>query len=160
MKKYTAESVENLIACAKAVLKNWPGRGLATAVRELDAALKELADDPIKTERPRTDGNTRRYRIVNTFDRPCEELIAELREDGKLYYANPNFAGRNSFSGMSAEESVPVEDFGVRLDIAGDGKLTGKLIRSSSAMHPDGRPRHWQGASSFGFYPVRSELDR
>ena len=155
MKTYAEESVENLIACAKAVIKNWPTHGLANAVRELEAALKEMEECTAKQHDLRTNGNLRRYRIVNTFDRPCEELIAELRDDGKLYYVNPKFAGRAAFLGMLADESTPVEDFGLTLTMYGDGLLRGKAVRASVATYDDGRPRMWQGAQSFCFYPAK-----
>lgn len=88
------------------------------------------------------------FYIVNGFDRPCERLIAERRADGLLYYVHPELRDQKSYHGMSAEESVPVADFGIQLSIE-DGMLHGIQIYDSRAIYPDGRGRRWQGSSRF-----------
>ena len=147
MKSYSKESIRELVRCAKAVIKKWPTNELARSVQELDEAVKDLEFE--HTE------DLGRYRIVNTFDRSCEELIAELRDDGKLYYVHPKLKGRSAFLGMLADESTPVEDFGLTLTMDDDGLLRGKAVRASLATYDDGRPRMWQGALSFRFYPAK-----
>ena len=147
MKSYRKKSIRELVRCAKAVIEKWPTNELACSVQELDEAVKDLEFE--YTE------DLGRYRIVNTFDRPCEELIAELRDDGKLYYVNPKFEGRAEFLGMSADESTPVEDFGLTLTMDDDGLLRGKVVRASVATYEDERPRMWRGSQSFSFYPAK-----
>lgn len=88
------------------------------------------------------------FYIVNGFDRPCERLIAERRADGLLYYVHPELRDQKSYHGMSAEEAVPVADFGIQLSIE-DGILQGIQTCDSRAIYPDGRARRWQGSSRF-----------
>lgn len=85
--------------------------------------------------------------IVNAFDRPCERLIAQLK-DGKLYYIHPELVDNKSYHGMSTVDAVPVEDFGIQLRIE-NGTLHGIHIFDSRAIYPDGRGRRWQGSSQF-----------
>jgi len=147
MKSYSKNSIQELVRCAKAMVENWPAKELARSVRELDEAINDLEFEHAEDHS--------RYRIVNAFDRPCEELITELRDDGKLYYVNPKFGARKSFGGMSADESTPVEDFGLTLTLDDDGLLSGKVARKSSVTYANGRPRMWRGSESFSFYPAR-----
>lgn len=90
------------------------------------------------------------FRIVNTFDRPCERMIAELRQDGLLYYVHPLMLPKWESMGISAAESTPLEAFGLVVEVS-EGILTGKLSRPSWAIYGDGKPRRWQGSPEFSF---------
>ena len=88
------------------------------------------------------------FRIVNDADRPSESFIAELREDEKLYYISAGLRDQKAFWGMNADQSTPVEDFGIRLEIR-NGALFGEAVASSKAKYRDGRVRRWQGRQHF-----------
>ena len=92
--------------------------------------------------------------IVNTVDRPCEDMIAFKREDGKLCYASsePRLRG---YDGMDASRATPLGDFGLDIDIR-NGRLVGRVVRGSTARYPDGLPRPWQGSNEFDV-PLRKE---
>ena len=91
--------------------------------------------------------------IVNRYDRPSEEHIAERRENGYLYYVHPSLRNEIRYWAMNPDDPTPIEDFGVRILIEG-GKLHGKLIDPSRATYLDGRQRKWQGSEEFSFdYP-------
>jgi hypothetical protein len=90
------------------------------------------------------------FRIVNTFDKPCERLIAELREDGLLYYIHPDMLPEWESMGLSANESTSLEAFGLEVEVS-EGNLIGRLTGPSTAQYKDGRPRRWQGSSEFIF---------
>lgn len=70
--------------------------------------------------------------IVNDFDRPDEERIAERREDGKFYYIHPNLRNIKRYRGMTPTNPTPLEDFGIWMEIR-DGKFRGKLVDPSQA---------------------------
>jgi hypothetical protein len=89
--------------------------------------------------------DTRRFRIVNTVDRPEPRLIAELRDDGLLYYLHRRI---RRYTGLLPQESTPVEDFGIALTIIGN-TLYGTRTGVSKATYLDGRPRQWQGDTEF-----------
>lgn len=96
------------------------------------------------------------FYIVNQFDRPDERHVAQEIE-GKLYYIHPELAGESQYWGMSMEEATPLEAFGLSCFHAATGMGTCKQIewlrcsleRPRSATYPDGKLRHWQGASEF-----------
>ena len=88
--------------------------------------------------------------ITNTFDKPCERLIAELRQDGMLYYVNPLMLPEWEGMGLSANDSTPLEAFGLEMEVS-EGNLIGRLVRPSTALYGDGRPRRWQGSPKFIF---------
>lgn len=90
--------------------------------------------------------------IVNTFDRPCPEHLAERRADGKFYYVHPALAGDKAFHGMHAIAPTPVEDFGVLVDLKA-GIVAGGLCDGIQpvAAYEDNRPRRWQGPKAFAF---------
>lgn len=90
------------------------------------------------------------YFIVNTFDKPFERLIAELRQDGMLYYVHPSMLPEWEGIGLSAAESTPLEAFGLEVEVS-EGKLTGRLSVPSTATYEDSRPRRWKGSSEFSF---------
>ena len=85
--------------------------------------------------------------IVNAVDRPCEDMIAFKREDGKLCYASsePRLRG---YDGMDASRATPLGDFGLDVDIR-NGRLIGRVVRGSTASYPNGSTRPWQGSREF-----------
>lgn len=91
-----------------------------------------------------------RFFIVNHFDRPGPRLIAEKREDGKLYYVHPELRHKKQHWGMTSHDATPVEDFGITLVIDGH-LLRGAQNRDSVATYPDGGKRQWEGAGVFEF---------
>lgn len=91
--------------------------------------------------------------IVNRYDRPSEEHIAERRANGYLYYVHPTLRDDKRYWAMNPDDPTPLEDFGIRILIEG-GELHGKLVDPSRATYLDGRQRRWQGAKEFSFdYP-------
>lgn len=91
--------------------------------------------------------------IVNRYDRPSEEHIAERRENGYLYYIHPSLRNEKRYWAMNPDDPTPLKDFGVRILIEG-GNVHGKLIDPSRATYLDGRARKWQGSDEFSFdYP-------
>jgi hypothetical protein len=91
--------------------------------------------------------------IVNRYDRPSEEHIAERRPNGYLYYVHPKLRDNQQYWAMNPDAPIPLEDFGIRVRIEG-GKLHGKLVDPSRATYLDGRLRRWQGRDEFSFdYP-------
>jgi len=98
--------------------------------------------------------------IVNRYDRPSEEQIAERRKDGYLYYVHPKLRNEKMYWAMNPDDPTPLEDFGIRILIEG-GKLHGKLVDPSRATYLDGRVRKWQGDVEFFFdYPNAEPIDR
>lgn len=85
--------------------------------------------------------------IINSFDRPCEDMIAFKQPDGRLAYAVaiPRLRG---YDGMDARHATPLRDFGLDIDIQND-RLVGRVVRESVACYPDGSPRPWQGSEKF-----------
>lgn len=95
--------------------------------------------------------------IVNRFDRPAPEHIAEKREDG-FYYIHPELAGKKDYWGMTPEEPTPISEFGIDVELL-DGILHGALNHPSKATYPDGRIRNWQGDEKFQFpYPPAPQV--
>jgi|GEM_PF-4634694 len=91
-----------------------------------------------------------RFFIVNVYDRPSAEHIAERRADGKFYYVHPALRNEKQYRGMTPEKPTPLEDFGIRFLIEG-GRFHGKRIDPSRATYNDGRLRNWQGDAEFSF---------
>jgi hypothetical protein len=101
------------------------------------------------------------FYIVNAFDRPCERLIARKVTDQEtgyelLEYLHPDLRnhGRMAFD---ETEAVPVEDFGVEVELVknpkGDWLLIGTPnMKASKATYSDGRPRRWQGNYAFAIH--------
>lgn len=85
--------------------------------------------------------------IVNTVDRPCEDMIAFKLPDGRLAYATdiPRLRG---YDGMDASRATPLGDFGLDIDIR-NGRLIGRIVRGSTARYPNGLTRPWQGSREF-----------
>lgn len=83
------------------------------------------------------------FYIVNTFDRPYPNHVAQCR-DGKLYYIHPELRDNKLYKGMDAGEATRVANFGVVLRQTEQG-LHGSLEFPSTATYSDGRPRQWQG---------------
>jgi len=92
------------------------------------------------------------FYIVNTYDRPSEDYIAEKRSDGKFYYVHPRLKNVKMYWGMTPEQPTPIEDFGIRVAQL-DGMLYGARDPEmpKTAAYSDGRPRKWQGAGIFEF---------
>lgn len=93
------------------------------------------------------------FYVVNTYDRPSEEHIAQKRADGKFYYVHPRLKNVKQYWGMTPENPTPIEAFGIRIALM-DGMLYGATdpsARSVTASYSDGSPRKWQGAKSFEF---------
>lgn len=85
--------------------------------------------------------------IVNSFDRPCEDMIAFKQPDGRLAYAvdTPRLRG---YDGMDARHATPLEAFGLEVRIQ-NGRLVGRIARESTARYSDGSTRPWQGSREF-----------
>lgn len=92
-----------------------------------------------------------KFFIVNETDRPCELLIAERRDDGKLYYINPILRKDKDFHGMPFREATPLENFGIEFEIENNDTFKGQLKNFSIATYEDGSSREWQGNESFSF---------
>jgi hypothetical protein len=88
--------------------------------------------------------------IVNRYDRPGEEHIAERRSNGYLYYVHPSIRNDKRYWAMNPDDPTPLEDFGIHILIEG-GELRGKLVDPSRATYLDGRARKWQGSEEFSF---------
>lgn len=90
--------------------------------------------------------------IVNRYDRPSEEHIAERRADGKFYYIHPHLRDQKQFHGMTPSDPTPLEAFGLLVDVKAGifvGALSNELPHT--ATYGDGRKRHWQGRGTFSF---------
>lgn len=87
------------------------------------------------------------FYIINSFDRPCEGMIAFKQPDGRLAYAvdTPRLRGHD---GMDARRATPLEAFGLEVRIQND-RLVGRIVRESTACYSDGSPRPWQGSNEF-----------
>lgn len=91
--------------------------------------------------------------IVNSFDKPCEKLIAR-KEGDTLEYIHPEMKnwGKMSYLPVDARK---LEDFGLEIEIenlsSGEKILRGKKTRESVCPYSDGKIRNWQGSSSFSF---------
>lgn len=85
--------------------------------------------------------------IVNSTDKPCEDLIAFKRPDGRLAYA-VDIQRLREYDGMYAGRATPLEDFGLEIDIQ-NGRLVGRVVCGSTARYPDGSTRPWQGSREF-----------
>lgn len=85
--------------------------------------------------------------IVNSFDRPCEDLIAFKQPDGRLAYAVdiPRLSG---YDGMNAHHATPLEAFGLEVRVQ-NNRLVGRIVRESTVRYPDGSTRPWQGSREF-----------
>ena len=93
--------------------------------------------------------------IVNRYDRPSEDHIAERRANGYLYYVHPSLRNEKRYWAMNPDDPTPLEDFGIRILIEGS-ELRGELVDPSRATYIDGRARRWQGSDEFSFdYPNR-----
>jgi len=88
--------------------------------------------------------------IVNDFDRPDEERIAQQRADGKFYYIHPTLRKVKRYWGMTPENPTPLESFGISIALIG-GEFRGCHNNESTATYRDGRPRRWQGEGLFSF---------
>lgn len=96
----------------------------------------------------------RSFYIVNHFDRPCEDLIAELIDGEHLKYIAPTHADWPVMA-FDEKEATPIWRFGIDIEIieetlVNDGMLIGEWNGSAStAQYHDGRPRKWQGLLRF-----------
>jgi hypothetical protein len=101
--------------------------------------------NPIDTPKPR-------FYIVNTFDRPSEDYIAELGGDGMLRYIHPKLKEEWKDQPMSTENATPLEAFGIMWDIKG-GVFVGVTTQTSPviAKYENGSDRKWQGSAIFTF---------
>lgn len=88
----------------------------------------------------------KQFFIVNEFDKPSEQNIAQI-SNGLLFYVEPRL-NKLRMDGMLTTESTPLEDFGLELSLE-NGWLQGIAIRQSEATYRDGKPRRWQGSSNF-----------
>jgi len=91
-----------------------------------------------------------RFVIVNDFDRPSEEFIAELAPDGLYYYIHPELRSEWANQGLSAQLATPIEKFGIEWTEEA-GHLVGTLAHFSSATYQNGSGRVWQGGTNFRF---------
>lgn len=80
------------------------------------------------------------FGIVNSMDRPCLRLIV-IKLGDKCYYICDRVTQRG---GMSCDEFVPLDDFGVEVNFF-QNTVACKQVCDSRARYPDGRPRDWQG---------------
>ncbi|MDR2674942.1 MAG: hypothetical protein LBC18_08775 [Opitutaceae bacterium] len=90
---------------------------------------------------------TRRFYIVNEFDRPDKQFICERAGD-LLYYFSEYLRLRFP-KGFTLERATPVEEFGFDITAVGKGLFKFEKVRSSTATYRDGKPRQWQGDESF-----------
>ena len=94
-----------------------------------------------------------RFYIVNDFDRPEVETIAEKREDGKFYYIHPKLKEEKMYWGMTPHNAAtPLEDFGIQVKLK-NGVFEGEMTKylPGKACYGDGKPRKWQGTQYFQF---------
>lgn len=92
----------------------------------------------------RTGLNEGDFYIVNSFDRPFPQHVAQLR-DGKLFYIHAELRDVKHYKGMDAGGATRVANFGIVLRQTTQG-LHGSLEFPTTATYPhDGRPRQWQG---------------
>lgn len=91
-----------------------------------------------------------RFFIINDIDRPYARHIVERFSDQKATYIHPELINWNENNGFFqiTDECTDVEDFGLSIDIHRD-KVTFRQTGPSTATYRDGKPRHWQGESSF-----------
>lgn len=83
------------------------------------------------------------FYIVNSFDRPYERLVTQLR-DGKLYYIHAELRDVKHYKGMDAGGATRVANFGIVLRQTTEG-LHGSLEFPTTAKYRNGDPRQWQG---------------
>jgi hypothetical protein len=114
---------------------------------EIEAEKLSLTKDFLPSDGAYCSG----FFIVNRYDRPSEDYIAERRKDGFLYYVHPKLRNEKRYWAMNPSDPTPLEDFGIRILIE-DGELHGKLVDPSRATYLDGRARKWQGEDEFSFY--------
>jgi hypothetical protein len=108
---------------------------------------------PTTDFRPSDDATCSGFFVVNRYDSPNENHIAERRKDGLLYYIHPKLRNEKRYWGMNPDDPTPLEKFGIHI-LVKDGKLHGKLVAPSRATYLDGRLRTWQGEDEFSFcYP-------
>ena len=90
------------------------------------------------------------FYIVNRYDRPSEEHVAERRADGKFYYVHPSLRRDKRYHGMTPDDPTPLEAFGMLVDVKA-GILAVAMCGDlpHTATYPDGRKRHWQGRPVF-----------
>lgn len=86
----------------------------------------------------------KQFFIVDTFDKPCERHVAQLRA-GQLFYIAPELSDHG---GMTDIFSTPLEDFGFHLSVE-NGMLECIQIAPSTAQYDDGKQRKWQGSARF-----------
>ena len=92
-----------------------------------------------------------KFAIMNCADRPCGGLVAEwIPEIGYCYnpQAIPGFEHRKQFNGMTPPHPAAIEDFGFEVTEYADYYDFHK-VRESVATYYDGKPREWQGETSF-----------
>jgi hypothetical protein len=91
-----------------------------------------------------------KFYIVNDFDRPWEERIAERRPDGLFYYIHPMIRNKREHHGMNPATPTPLEDFGIQVHVEG-GQIKGTYLHTTRATYRDGRLRRWKGSECFSF---------
>ena len=91
--------------------------------------------------------------IVNDYDRPEAKTIAEKRSNGQSYYIHPGLRGDKKYHGMTPSNPTPLEDFGIRWTIE-NGEIYGEQSDPSVATYKDGKPRKWQGETTF-IFPIQ-----
>ena len=112
-----------------------------------------MSNDNINSQSPagdRADAIGSGFFIVNDFDRPDEERIAQRRADGKFYYIHPTLREVKRYWGMTPANPTPLESFGISIALI-DGKFRGCHDTESTATYRDGRHRRWQGEHLFSF---------
>ena len=97
------------------------------------------------------------FYIVNDFDRPDERHVVQIVGKNKKHgypegeYIHDSLTDWCKKSGHRLcvrKSSTPLSAFGFDLTID-DGYATFTLVSGSVARYRDGRPRRWQGRSSF-----------
>jgi hypothetical protein len=92
--------------------------------------------------------------IINDADCPEAACIArKSSKNGKFYYIHPKLRAIKDYYGMTPTRPTPIKDFGVRMVIEanpeGGSTLKFTVDQASTATYRDGKPRRWQGTTSF-----------
>lgn len=88
--------------------------------------------------------------IVNELDRPCVQLIAHIKANGRVGYLNNDVKSRISGDYDAERTMTTLEQFGFDFNYNQDLKdFEYFKSKESTATYSDGRPRKWQGKEKF-----------
>lgn len=89
-----------------------------------------------------------KYIIVNTFDKPCPKLLAEVVNNKAYYMSRATIPNMKNFDGMEIVDGTPIEDFGFEI-VETPISVHFKQTRPSTAKYDNNTIRQWQGETSF-----------